>query len=154
MFTPNIPLMNPWALFMQPENPEISVSTSNGTNHFGLVRLEYSGPALKVVHSDQSSHFSWSDWNVPFHLTKLCLPQYRSFVSCLQEQYPNVRWLGWGLCNRNVPFHWAHEISEISNWNFCWSHCCNQFQIQICMPNEQWFFFRITSLYSVRLKNL
>ena len=23
------------------------------------------------------------------------------------------RWLGLGLCNRNVPFHWAREISEI-----------------------------------------
>ena len=103
---------------MQPENPEISVGTSNGTNHFGLARLEYSGPALKVVHSDRSGHFSWSDRNVPFYLTKLCLPQYHSFVSCLQEQKPNVRWLGWGLCNRNVPFHWVHEISEISNWNF------------------------------------
>ena len=59
---------------MQPENPEISVGTSNGTSHFGLVRLEYLGPALKVVHFDHSGHFSWSDRNVPFHLTKLCLP--------------------------------------------------------------------------------
>ena len=25
-----------------------------------------------------------------------------------------------GLRNRNVPFHWARKISEISNRNFCW----------------------------------
>ena len=31
-----------------------------------------------------------------------------------------VRWLGSGLYNRNVPFHWARGISEISNRNFCW----------------------------------
>ena len=39
-----------------------------------------------------------------------CCSQYRSFVFCLQEQYPNARCLGLGLCNRNVLFHWA--------WNF------------------------------------
>ena len=49
-----------------------------------------------------------------------CCSLYRSFVSCLQEQWPNVRWLGSGLCNRNVPFHWAREISEIWNRYFCW----------------------------------
>ena len=32
----------------------------------------------------------------------------------------NARWLGSGLCNRNVPFHWTRRISEISNRNFCW----------------------------------
>ena len=49
-----------------------------------------------------------------------CCPQYRSFVSCLQKQQPNARWLGSGLCNRNVPLHWASGISEISKRNFCW----------------------------------
>lgn len=37
--------------------PGISVGTSNGTNHFGLVRQEYSGPALRVVHFDRFGHF-------------------------------------------------------------------------------------------------
>ena len=60
---------------------EIWVCTSNGTDHFSLVCPEYSGPALKVVHIDQSGHFSQLD-----HLTKYCCPQYCSFVSCLQEQ--------------------------------------------------------------------
>ena len=29
-------------------------------------------------------------------------------------------WFESGLCNRNVPFHWAREVSEISDRNFCW----------------------------------
>ena len=63
----------------------------------------------------------WPAWSFrsygrkcPFHLTNCC-PQYRSFVSWLQERKPNTRWPGSGLCNLNVPFHWAREISDISN---------------------------------------
>ena len=63
-----------WALSIQPKSPEISVDSSNGTDHFGLVRPEYSGPALKVVHCDRSGHFGRSDRNVPFHLPKLLSP--------------------------------------------------------------------------------
>ena len=56
------------ALSIQPKIPVISVGTSNGTDHFGLFRPEYSGPALKVVHRDRSGHFGRSDrkksvWN-------------------------------------------------------------------------------------------
>ena len=47
---------------------------SNETDHFGLVRPVYSGPALKLVHSDRSGHFGRSDRNVPFHLAKLLSP--------------------------------------------------------------------------------
>ena len=43
-------------LSIQPKIPVISVGTSNGTDHFGLVRPEYSGPALKVVPFDRSGH--------------------------------------------------------------------------------------------------
>ena len=64
-------LQNSRALCIQPKIPGISVGTSNGTDHFGLVRPEYSGPALKVVLFDRSGHFGRSDRNVPFHLTKL-----------------------------------------------------------------------------------
>jgi len=64
----------PRALSIQPKIPVISVGTSNGTNHFDLVRPEYSGPALKVVLFDRSGHFGRSDRNVPFHLTKLLSP--------------------------------------------------------------------------------
>ena len=62
------------ALSIQPKIPEIPVGSSNGTDHFGLVRPEYSGPALKVVHCDRSGHFGRSDRNVPFHLPKLLSP--------------------------------------------------------------------------------
>ena len=47
---------------------EMEIYTSNGTDHFSLVQLEYSGPALKVVHFDRSGHFGRSDRNGPFHL--------------------------------------------------------------------------------------
>ena len=66
--------MQPRALSIQPQIPDISVGTSNGTDHFGLVRPEFSGQALKVVHFDRSGHFRRSDWNVPFRLTKLLSP--------------------------------------------------------------------------------
>ena len=66
--------LSSWALSIQPKVPEISVGTPNGTDHFRLVRPEYSGPALKVVHCDRSGHFGRSDRNVPFHLTKLLSP--------------------------------------------------------------------------------
>ena len=59
------------ALSIQPKSPEISVGSSNGTDHFGLVRPEYSGPALKVAHSDRSGHFGRWDRNISFHLPKL-----------------------------------------------------------------------------------
>ena len=65
---------NRGALSVQPKIPEISVGSSNGTDHFGLVRPEYSGPALKMVHCDRSGHFGRSDRNVPFHLPKLLSP--------------------------------------------------------------------------------
>ena len=64
----------PRALSIQPKIPDISVGTSNGTDHFGLVRPEFSRPALRVVHFDRSGHFSRSDRNVPFRLTKLLSP--------------------------------------------------------------------------------
>ena len=51
----------PGALSIQPKILEISVGTSNGTDHFGLVRPEYSGPALKVVHFDRSGYLGRSD---------------------------------------------------------------------------------------------
>ena len=66
--------MSHWALSIQPKIQDILVGTSNGTDHFGLVRPEYSGPALKVVHCDRSGHFGRSDRNVPFHLPKLLSP--------------------------------------------------------------------------------
>ena len=66
--------LNLGALSIQPKILVILVATSNETDHFGLVRPEYLGPALKVVLFDRSGHFGWSDRNVPFHLTKLLSP--------------------------------------------------------------------------------
>ena len=64
---------------------EIWVSKSNGTDHFSLVRPEYSGPALKEVHIDQSGHFGRLD-----HLTKLlspvllfCILLTRTIIKCV-----------------------------------------------------------------------
>ena len=57
-----------------PFNPKFQKFRLVGTDHFGLVLLEYWGPALKVVHFDRSSYLVWSDRNVPFHLTELLSP--------------------------------------------------------------------------------
>ena len=83
------------AFSIQTEIPEISVGTSNGTDHFSLVRPEYSGLALKVVHFDRSGYFGRSDQNVSFHLTKLlspvplfCILLTRTITKCM------VAWVG------------------------------------------------------------
>ena len=107
-----------WLLLsIQPKIPVIPVATSNETDHFGLVRPEYSGPALKVVLFDRSGHFGRSDRNVPFHLTKLLSPV-PLFCILLARTITSARWLGSGLGNQNVPFHWTRKISEISNREF------------------------------------
>ena len=43
----------------------------NVMDHFGSVRPEYLGPALKVDHFKAPNHSSWSGRNVLFHLWKL-----------------------------------------------------------------------------------
>ena len=37
-------------------------------------------------------------------------------------------WLGSGLCNRNVLFHRAREMSEFSQANFCWMESAPEFK--------------------------
>ena len=59
---------------IQPKIPEISVGTSNRTDHLGLIRPEYLGAALKVVHFDRSGYLGRSDRNVSFHSAKLLSP--------------------------------------------------------------------------------
>ena len=105
------------ALSIQPKIPENLVGTSNGMDHFSLVRPEYARPALKVVHFDRSCYLGQSDRNVPFHLTKLLSPV-PLFCILLTRTITIARWLWLGLCNRNVPFYWACGISEMSNRNF------------------------------------
>ena len=54
-------------LSIQPKIPEISVGTSNGMDHVGLVRPEFEGAWFTLT----GRHFGRSERNVPFHLTKL-----------------------------------------------------------------------------------
>ena len=70
------------------------------TRMFGIT---FEGSLISVSRTEMSLSI-WRNWCV----------QYRSFASCLQEQEPNVRWLGSGLCNRNAPFQWARGTFEIS----------------------------------------
>ena len=64
----------------------------------------------------------WSFWSVrpkcPSPFDKIVVPS----TALLYPAYKNnnMLWLGLGLCNQNVLFHWACGINEISNWNFCW----------------------------------
>ena len=94
----------PGALSIQPKIPEISVGTSNETDHFGLVRPEYSGPALKVVHFDRSGHFGRSDRNLRFRLTKL-LSLVPLFCILLSRTITKraVAWVGSVLRECTVP---------------------------------------------------
>ena len=65
----------PRALSIHPRIPEISVGSSNGTDHFGLGRSEYSGPALNVVYSDRSGHFGPGGGVLPYiTYTGMCRP--------------------------------------------------------------------------------
>ena len=104
-----VPLWRLGPLSIQPKSPEILVGTSNGTDHFGLVRPEYLGPALKVVHFDHSGLFGRPDRNVPFHLRKLLSPVPLFFVLLTRT-----------ITKQNLPFHWARGISKLSDPNFCW----------------------------------
>ena len=97
-------------LSIQPKIPVISVATSNGTDHFGLVRPEYSGSALKVVLFDRSGHFGRSDRNVSFHLTEL-LSSVPLFCILLARTISKraVAWLGAVQPECIVP---------LGTWNF------------------------------------
>ena len=70
----------------------ISVDTSNGTDHFGLVR--------PVIHFERSGHFGL----LGFPLSPVPL------FCMLLKRTTTKPWLGQGQCNRNVPFHWASGI--------------------------------------------
>ena len=76
-----------WALSIQPKILEISFGTPNGTDHFGLVRSDYSGPALMHVdHCDRSSHFgpsvgpkcSFPSDKIVVHSASLFYPAYKN----------------------------------------------------------------------------
>ncbi|MCG8405729.1 MAG: hypothetical protein MI923_11075 [Phycisphaerales bacterium] len=58
-----------WALSIPPKIPEVLAGTSNGTDHFSLLRLEYSGPALK----GGPLSLVWSFWSVSRTEMSLCI---------------------------------------------------------------------------------
>ena len=64
--------------------PKISFGTSNGTNHFGLVRPEYSGPALKATLT--SLVISVGRTEISLCICLNCFLQYRSFVFCMPSR--------------------------------------------------------------------
>ena len=96
--------MQPRALSIQFKIPDISVGTSNGTDHFGLVPPEFSGPALKVVHFDRSV-----GPNCPFPFDKTVVPSIALLYPAFKINNQTRGGLG-RIC----------EISEISNRNFYW----------------------------------
>ena len=52
--------------------------TSNGMDHFGLIRLEYSRPALRW--STLTGHFGQFERNFLFHLSKLLSPVHLVYI--------------------------------------------------------------------------
>ena len=60
---------------------------------------------------------AWTPHPVPPYL-KVCIHPPLPSTALLYPAYKKKQTLG--LRNRNVPFHWARKISEISNRNFCW----------------------------------
>ena len=62
-----------------------------------------------MVLFDRSGHFGRSDRNVPFHLAKLLSPVPLFCILVYKNNNQTRGALEPGLCNRNVPFHWACE---------------------------------------------
>ena len=100
-------------------------------NHFDLVRPEYSGPALKVVHFDWSGYLGRSDRNVPFHLTKLLSPVPLFCILLTRTIKRAVDWVGSVQPECTVPLDIflkmgsepiAHEAEGHSgSRNYCFS---------------------------------
>ena len=95
---------------IQPQIPEISVGTSNRTDHLGLVRPEYLGAALKVVHFDRSGYLGRWDRNVSFHSAKLLspVPLFRILLTRTITKRA-VAWVGSEQPECTVP---------LNTWNF------------------------------------
>ena len=95
---------------IQPQIPEISVGTSNRTDHLGWIRPEYLGAALKVVHFDRLGYLGRSDRNVSFHSTKLLspVPLFRILLTRTITKRA-VAWVGSEQPECTVP---------LNTWNF------------------------------------
>ena len=95
---------------IQPKIPDISVGTSNRTDHLGLIRPKYLGAALKVVHFDRSGYLGRSDRNVSFHSAKLLspVPLFRILLTRTITKRA-VAWVGSEQPECTVP---------LNTWNF------------------------------------
>ena len=95
---------------IQPKIPDISVGTPNRTDHLGLMRPEYLGAALKVVHFDRSGYLGRSDRNVSFHSAKLLspVPPFRILLTRTITKRA-VAWVGSEQPECTVP---------LNTWNF------------------------------------
>ena len=106
------------ALFIQPKIPDISVKASNGTDHFGLVRPEYLGPALKVAHFDRSGYLGRSDRNDPFYVTKLLSPVPTFFYPACKNNNQTRGGLG-RVCATGTYRSTGHvELPKFQTWIF------------------------------------
>ena len=92
-------------LSIQPKIPEISVGTSNGMDHFALIRLEYSGPALKVVHFDWSGYLCRSvGLKCPIPVDKLVVPSTTLLYPPYKNNNQTRSGLGWVCATRMYHF--------------------------------------------------
>ena len=88
-------------LSIQPKIPEISVGTSNGMDHFSLVQLEYSGPALKVIHFDWSGYLCRSvGLKCPVPFDKLVVPSTTLLYPPYKNNNQTRSGLGWVCATR------------------------------------------------------
>ena len=93
----------------------MSVGTSIGTDHFGLIRPEYSGPALKVLHFDRSGYLVGRP-EITRSICQNCFPQYRCFGILLTRTITKsvVAWFGSVQPECTVSLG-IRRISEISS---------------------------------------
>ena len=112
------------------------VKASNGTDHFGLVRPEYLGPALKVAHFDRSGYLGRSDRNDPFHVTKLLSPVPTFFYPAYKNNNQTRGGLG-GVCATGMYRSIRHvELPKFQTWIFVEWKACLLYQVPVshCFP--------------------
>ena len=104
----------------QPKISEISLVHQMKETISGLVRPEYSRPALKVCHFDRPGHFGRLGRNVPFpYLDKIVVLSTTLLYPAYQNNTKRAVALVWSVQPEcNVPLDMWN--SEISNQNFRW----------------------------------
>ena len=66
-------------------------------------RSTLKGPVISV---------GWTE--MPLSIRQIVVLSTAPLYPACKNNKENVRWFGSGLCNRNVPFHLARRISEVS----------------------------------------